>query len=473
MEESQNIEFKECWRDEYLRWICGFANAKGGRIYIGVNDAKEIVGVEDAARLMEDIPNKIQNSMGIVCDVNLLGKDEKKYIEIAVSPSAFPISYHGEFHYRSGSTKQQLKGNALTSFIISKTGMHWDATPVNNVTVDELDNDSFKIFRREALRSGRMSKENLEMSNAELLEALHLVTEDGKLTKAAVLLFHENPQKFCTGAYVKVGKFASEADILYQDVVDGSFFKIADKIFDLIYFKYLKAAISYDKETRIEKYPFPRDAVREGILNALIHNNWMACTPIQIKIFDDEMRIANDCMLLFDWDTEKLVKNHKSVPFNPSIAGAFFRAGYVESWGRGIKKICDACRDYGIPEPEFEIDSYSITVIFKALEEARIVEGKSTDVEEKTGNVGEKVGEKVGENVGEKYFLTETQQKILLCIEENPKISQTKISEKIGIRALNVYRNMIALQESGLIRRVGPAKGGHWEIIKKQNLGGK
>ena len=89
MEESQNIEFKECWRDEYLRWICGFANAKGGRIYIGVNDAKEIVGVEDAARLMEDIPNKIQNSMGIVCDVNLLGKDEKKYIEIAVSPIAF------------------------------------------------------------------------------------------------------------------------------------------------------------------------------------------------------------------------------------------------------------------------------------------------------------------------------------------------------------------------------------------------
>ena len=119
---------------------------------------------------MEDIPNKIQNSMGIVCDVNLLEKDGKKYIEIVISPSAFPISYHGEFHYRSGSTKQQLKGNALTSFIISKTGMHWDATPVNNVGVDDLDNDSFKIFRREALRSGRMSKESLEMSNAELLD---------------------------------------------------------------------------------------------------------------------------------------------------------------------------------------------------------------------------------------------------------------------------------------------------------------
>lgn len=95
MEESQNIEFKESWRDEYLRWICGFANAKGGRIYIGINDRHEIVGVDDAERLMEDIPNKIQNSMGIVCDVNLLKKDGKKYIEIVVSPSAFPISYHG------------------------------------------------------------------------------------------------------------------------------------------------------------------------------------------------------------------------------------------------------------------------------------------------------------------------------------------------------------------------------------------
>ena len=114
--ESQNIEYKESWRDEYLKWICGFANAQGGRIYIGVNDQKEVIGLSDAKRLLEDIPNKIVNYLGIVEDVNLLMEGDKEYIEIVVSPSNMPIAYKGTYHYRSGSTKQELKGLALQQF---------------------------------------------------------------------------------------------------------------------------------------------------------------------------------------------------------------------------------------------------------------------------------------------------------------------------------------------------------------------
>ena len=72
IEESQNIEHKESWRDEYLKWICGFANAQGGRVYIGVDDDRQVTGVEDSKRLMEDIPNKIRDVLGIIVDVNLL-----------------------------------------------------------------------------------------------------------------------------------------------------------------------------------------------------------------------------------------------------------------------------------------------------------------------------------------------------------------------------------------------------------------
>ncbi len=100
MSESQNIEYKESWRDEYLKWICGFANAQGGKIYIGIADNKEVVGMTDAKRLMEDIPNKIVNTLGIVADVNLLEKGDKQFIEIAVEPSAIPISLKGVYHYR-------------------------------------------------------------------------------------------------------------------------------------------------------------------------------------------------------------------------------------------------------------------------------------------------------------------------------------------------------------------------------------
>ena len=95
LSESQNIEYKESWRDEYLKWICGFANAHGGLIYIGVNDNKEVIGLPDAKKLMEDIPNKIVNYLGIVEDVNLLAEDDKEYIEIDVAPSNMPIAYKG------------------------------------------------------------------------------------------------------------------------------------------------------------------------------------------------------------------------------------------------------------------------------------------------------------------------------------------------------------------------------------------
>ena len=110
VKECQNIEWKETWSDEYLKWICGFANAQGGKLYIGVDDSNRVVGVANTQRLLEDIPNKIVTTLGIVAEVNLLSKDGRDYIEIVVPPSNIPIAYRGIYHYRSGSTKQELKG---------------------------------------------------------------------------------------------------------------------------------------------------------------------------------------------------------------------------------------------------------------------------------------------------------------------------------------------------------------------------
>ena len=164
MAESQNIEWKESWRDEYLKWICGFANAQGGKIYIGTQDDGTVIGVNNSKKLLEDIPNKIQNKLGITADVNLLTEDGLDYIEIVVNPWSFPVNYNGEYHYRSGSTKQLLRGNALTNFLMAKTGLKWDAATISNIGVDDLDQESFDIFRREALRSGRMTKEDLDIA---------------------------------------------------------------------------------------------------------------------------------------------------------------------------------------------------------------------------------------------------------------------------------------------------------------------
>jgi len=93
MPEQQNIEWKQSWRDEYLKWICGFANAKGGRLIIGKDDKGKIVGVENYKRLMDEIPNKIQNHLGIICEIELQEQEDKYLIEIIIKSYNVPISY--------------------------------------------------------------------------------------------------------------------------------------------------------------------------------------------------------------------------------------------------------------------------------------------------------------------------------------------------------------------------------------------
>lgn len=109
MPETQNIEYKQSWRDEYLKWICGFANANGGSIFIGKDDNGNVVGVTDAKRLLEEIPNKVRAVLGILADVNLHTTAQGDIIEIIVEGYPYPVNYKGQYHYRSGSTKQELK----------------------------------------------------------------------------------------------------------------------------------------------------------------------------------------------------------------------------------------------------------------------------------------------------------------------------------------------------------------------------
>ena len=448
MAESQNIEYKESWRDEYLKWVCGFANAQGGTIYIGIDDAGNVVGVKDVKKLMEDIPNKIQSGLGIVADVNMLTKDGKDYLEIKVKPSSFPISYHGEFHYRSGATKQQLTGIALSEFIMQKTGFRWEDVTVDNITVDDLDEESFRIFRREAKRRQRMTEDELNIPNAELLEKLHLIV-DGKLKRSAVLLFYHDPAVVQNGSHVQIGRFGEGADILYQDMLEGSLISTADKVVDLIYLKYLKAKITFEHDRRVETYPFAREAVREAVYNAIIHNCYMYGSPIQIRIEDDAMIISNSCILPEGWTVDTLMEPHNSRPYNPDIANVFYRAGYIEHWGRGIQKICDACRELGAELPVYELVGNGLRVHFKALESALIDEPKTPNRQD------------VGKDVGLEVGLAE---KIIDLILDNSEIKMSEMAEKLAVTTRTIEREMKKLREFGRVERVGGKRYGHWEV---------
>ncbi|WP_417363071.1 helix-turn-helix domain-containing protein [Galbibacter sp.] len=126
MPEQQNIEYKSAWHDDYLKWVCGFANAQGGVIYIGKDYNGNVSGIDHFKRLMDDIPNKIRNAMGITVEVNLHEESDKYFIEIFTHPYSVPISLRGRYYYRSGSTKQELTGTSLNEFLLKKSGKTWD-----------------------------------------------------------------------------------------------------------------------------------------------------------------------------------------------------------------------------------------------------------------------------------------------------------------------------------------------------------
>ena len=278
--ESQNIEFKESWHDEYQKWICGFANAQGGILYIGLRDNGEVSGVQDAKKLMEDIPNKVRDIMGILVNVNLNEKDGKQYLEIVTEAYPYPISFRGKYYQRSGATNQELKGAALDRFMLRKQGKTWDGVPVPYLKVEDLDKATFDLFRKYAKRSGRMEEADLMDDNHGLLEKLRLY-EGGYLKRAAALLFHPDPEQYVTGAFVKVGFFREGMDLVYQDEVHGNLFQQIETLMDLLCTKYMKAVITYEGIHRIETLPMPREALREALLNACINKDYAEHSPIQ------------------------------------------------------------------------------------------------------------------------------------------------------------------------------------------------
>lgn len=373
MAESQSIEYKSSWRDEYLKWVCGFANAKGGTLYVGIADDGSVTGLPDARRLLEDIPNKIISGLGIVAAVMLHETRQGSYLEIEVEAQAFPVSYKGQYYVRVGATNQLLSGTALDTFLLRKQGQSWDAAPVPGVKSDNLSIEAIKRFVERAQGKGRVPDEALTEDPDILVRHLRL-DRDGYLTNAAVLLFHPEPDRFVPGCSVKIGYFEGP-EILYQDEIAGPVIGQPDEVIDLLYTKYLKAKITYDGIRRVERYPFPLPAVREAVVNAIVHKNYQSGAPIQIRVYEDRLIVANSCILPEGWSVESLLSPHASEPHNPKIANVFFLAGHIESWGRGVQKIITECKLDGIDAPRFSTVGNSISLEFEAPRDRIVIPG--------------------------------------------------------------------------------------------------
>jgi ATP-dependent DNA helicase RecG len=428
MHESQNIEWKESWRDECLKWICGFANAKGGKLYIGKGDTGKIVGIVHYDRLLEEIPNKITAHLGIICDVNLLEDKGKHFIEIIIPPYDVPISYHGKYYYRVGSTKQELQGNALNEFLLKKAGKTWDDVIEPNASFNDIDERAIEAFKNGAVKSGRLPFVESENDLSQLFHNLRL-SERHNIKRAALLNFGKDPRRFFTNAFIKIGKFGkSDSDLLSQETIEGSIFEMADITMEILDKKYLKKIITYEGIHRIETMEYPYEAVREMLLNAIVHRQYSG-PPIQISIYDDKLMVWNYGVLPETITIEDLKRKHASHPRNPIIADIFFKGGLIEAWGRGTLKIIDECKKANLPEPI---------------------------IEEITGGICVTVSKnRMDDNYLKQFSLNERQLKAIAFLKEKGKITNKDIQELTNVSRETASRDLSELAEKGLIKSSG------------------
>ena len=428
--ESQAVEYKQNWRNDCLKVISAFANSDGGKLIIGLDDQGEPSELKNIKRLLEDIPNTIRNKLGIIPSVELNKKNKKDIIKITVTPCSVPISYNGKYYIRSGSTVQELQGKDLADFLMKKSGSTWDDIVEERAGFNEIDNDSIEKFKKYA--ADRIPSIINETDNTALFQKLNLI--DGKdLKRAAVLLFSNDPQKFYLQSVVRIGKFLTDTEIQTTDIVEGNLFAQLESALEILRTKYLVSNIKYEGIHRRDILEYPYEALREAIINALIHRDYSGTSQIQIRVYPDKLMIMNEGKLPPEVPAEKLKTDHLSMPRNTLLAKIFYYAGFIESWGHGTIKIVENCIEQGLPEPDFVEEHGVMTVTFYK--------------------------DKLNKENLKKLELNERQIKAVMYVKEKGRITNKDYKELIkDISRITATRDLTNLVEKGILKKVGIGK---------------
>jgi len=282
----------------------------------------------------------------------------------------------------------------------------------------------------------------------ELLKKLNLYTKDMRLTRGAVLLFGKNPQFYFPSAYTKVGRFKTPTDILDTVVVEGNLFQQLDRTIEAIK-KHLNVKFdtsvkdfSLEGFARQDVWEYPLDALREALINALIHRDYLGTAPIQIKIFDDYIEFWNLGKLLPPLKPEDLKKIHQANHRNPQIAAIFYYTGLIESWGSGTIKMINLCKETGLPEPNFinyEEGIGALSVIFY----------KDIYTEENLLKMG----------------LNKRQIKAVIYAKEKGKITNKEYQEITNVKERTSTMDLANIVKKGILQKIGTTGKGTYYIL--------
>lgn len=370
--ESESLEFKETAQiDNVAKTLCSFLNGEGGKLLIGVSDNGDLIGVDKPKRVIQNLEGYL--SQAIVPDspisFSILTKDEKECVVCSVwGGSRKPYIFDGGIYFRRGASTQKASSQEISELIHGRRSaeLHWERQLAFGVDSEDLDEDLINTTFEAYVKRHPDSYVG-ENGVLEFLNELGLY-QNGCFTNACVVLYAKNPSKFLPQVRVRFTEYAnSKTDDHYirDEVLEGNFFEIVKTLTGYFKNKGVKSHFSPHSWER-EDYVFPSDALREGILNALIHRDYDGhSSSVSIGVYPGRIVISNSGNLPEGMKVGDLRKSHSSYPNNPDIAHVAFLHGFIEKLGRGTIKIIEECKAAGLKKlPLWKDTPTDVTLTF-------------------------------------------------------------------------------------------------------------
>ncbi len=445
--EGYKVEFKENITG-VDKDIVAFSNSSGGRIFIGITDEGKIKGIKITNRLKSEIQNIASN-----CEppIKLKFKSFENILIIEIEEGKDkPYKCSLGFYKRIGPISQKLKRNEILDFFKTE----------GKIRFDELINEKFKFpqdFSKEKLNKFlKLAGLSKSIPLKEVLVNLGVAEiKRGKIyfNNAGVLFFAKEPQhpKLIPWSVFTVVLFKDKegVDVIDRKEITGSLFEIVEQVIDFVKL-YTKVAYKFTgSPQREEIYEYPLEAIREAVINSVMHKDYFEHGHSNIlKFFPNRIQIENIWKKPAHFILGKTVFRRNQI-----IADLFSRIHFGEKLGSGMQRMKDICKKENAPYPEIEYTPTHFYITFKpSFKYLKIV--KEAEKETK-----ERLVERLVEG------LVENQRKILEWVKINPYISKKELANKIGISTTAVDKNIIKLKKKGLLKRVGPDRGGRWEVI--------
>ena len=451
--ESETLELKKSTgeRNEGAKAVCAMLNHRGGIVVFGATPEGAVVGQEVSDRTLERVSAEIQRiEPPAFPGLERHPVDETREVVLVrvVVGSMKPYTYKGDAYRRVGNTSLRMSREEYNRILFERmhTEERWENQPAPNWSVDDLDEEEIVITVEEAIRQGRLEDPGTRDVRA-LLRGLGLIRED-RLLRAAIVLFgrREGIQAMMPQCLLRVARFrgAGRTEFLDNRQFHGNAFMLLRSAQRFMIDNLPVAGrVVPGLLERLDEPLYPTEALREALANAFCHRDYsLGGGSVSVGIYDDRLEVTSTGPLPFGQTPEQLFAPHESRPWNPLIAGVFYRRGIIEQWGRGTIKMAELTTAAGLPKPEIVSATDYVTVRFRP---SRYVPPQRVSID-----------------------LTDRQQAILALLHQsNTGLARREIHAQLGreISDRTVQRDLNALRDYGMVIGTGRGRSAKWKLL--------